>query len=146
MCNLTEVTFTTQSWLFLGSSWSGASWPSHPSRPKLSGVYRVLSTRNEAAAPHTPIQNQMQEVHYQVVQPPSWENKDPTNRLCSGHKGGGESVKAISPPPNGSHTQGPFGILQGWSYAARFQGLPSFKIKDDNQRATVNVLPTNQLK
>ena len=63
----------------------------------------MLSTWNEAAAPHTPIQNQMQEVHYQVVQPPSWENKDPTNRLCSGHKGGGESVKAISPPPNGSH-------------------------------------------
>lgn len=77
---------------------------------------------------------------------PSWENKGPANRLSSGHKGGGESVKAISLPPNGPHTRGPFGILQGWSYAAQFQGLPSFKVKSDNRRATVNVLPTNQLK
>ena len=49
------------------------------------------------------------------------------------------------PSKQRAHTR-PFCILQGWTYPAQFQALPSFKIKNNNQRATVNVLPTNQLK
>ena len=146
MCDLTEVTSITQNGLLLDSFWSGASRPSCPSHPKLSRVYGVSSTWNKAAATHTQIRKQMQKVHYQVVQPPSWENKDLTNGLCSGHKGGGESVKPLSCLPSGSHTCGPFCILQGWTYPAQFQVLPSFKIKNNNQRAAVNTLTTNQLK
>ena len=107
MCDLTEVTSTTQNGLHLDSYWSGASRPSCPSRPKLSRVYGVSSTWNEAAATHTQIRKQMQEVCYQVIQPPSWENKGPTNGLCSGHKGAA-SQSHHSAAQQTAHTHGPF--------------------------------------